>query len=743
MRALPIGSPFRFGVYPPPPRALSLPAYTCEPYGGGHDTQRLPAGGDVTPGGRCPDSKPRPRRSAHAPAINTWLVSERAMAAAGGVSGLLPPPCAFSPRGRDLLALAGADGRIQVWDTQSGALRREYVPSAHLSATCTCLAWAQGRPDKETHQKKKRKSEAADRDGNYDLLTIGTATGTILLYSIAKGELQSQLVGGHDSRVNCVRWHHESASLYSCSEDKHIIEWNTQTCKVKCKWKGDSSSVSSLCISPDGKMLLSAGRTIKLWDLETKEVYRQFTGHSTAVTSLLFLTVQPPREPVPDTTGLYFLSGAVHDRLISVWQVRSEKKDKSSVLSFTLTEPPVFMDLSAPESKEEPLKLAVVSRDGHLHLFEHVLNGTHKKPIAPTCTVQIATSGSESATPKPVPILAASFCADRQSLLLFYGSTLQPIIEKVALKTDEPNICLIRDIQKTVALRKDAPVTKVKTPVVNSDSKVLTPGIPGHSSAISAAMAQTKKQESKRKPGDIEASIEDRLGAMDIDTGKAPGKGALPQTDNFAVLLVQGLESNDSNILNKVFQTKSDSIIRKTVARIPVYAVIPLVHELTKRLQGHPLSAVQMVRWLKAVLVLHASYLSTLPDLVPQLGMLYQLMENRVKNLHKLSRLNGKLYLLITQVTAAERVQRTELDQEAKLVYEEESSEESDEERQGEQESEDWSEGEEEDMEEEEGEGQDKEAETSEEEESDAEDMSVGKVNGDSDPDGGNESEEE
>lgn len=40
------------------------------------------------------------------------------------------------------------------------------------------------------------------------------------------------------------------------------------------KWKGDNSSVTSLCISPDGKMLLSAGRTIKLWDLETKEVYR-------------------------------------------------------------------------------------------------------------------------------------------------------------------------------------------------------------------------------------------------------------------------------------------------------------------------------------------------------------------------------------------------------------------------------------------------------------------------------------
>ncbi|MEE6473620.1 hypothetical protein FKM82_010111 [Ascaphus truei] len=573
--------------------------------------------------------------------------------ATGGVRELHPPPCAFSPRGRELLALSGPDGRIQVWDTRGGGLKREYVPSAHLSATCTCLAWAQGRTDKESPQKKKRKSEAVDGDKPYDLLSIGTATGSILLYSIIKGELQSKLVGGHDRRVNCIRWHQDNGHLYSCSEDKHIVEWNAQTCKVKCKWKGDAVSVSCLCISPDGKMLLSAGRTIKLWDLETKEIYRQFTGHSTAVTSLMFMTVRPSQgsQPLHDPTGLYFLSGAVHDRLISVWQIRSEKKEKSAVLSFTLTETPVSIDLTPSESKEEPLKLAVVCRDGQLHLIEHVLNGNYKKPLMPTCTVQIATSGSDGgSTPKPIPILAASFCPDRQSLLLLYGSTMQPVIEKVVLKTNEPHICLIRDIQKTLTLRKDMPVTKVKTPVVTSDVQVLVPGIPGHSAAIKSAPSVALKPDGKRKPGDKEASIADRLGAMDIDMAKVESKGGLPQTDSFAVLLVQGLESSDANILNKVFQTKKDSLIKNTVSRLPVYAVIPLVHELTKRLQGHPYSALLMVRWLKAVFVLHASYLSTLPDLVPQLGMLYQLMESRVKTLQKLSRLHGKLYLLITQV---------------------------------------------------------------------------------------------
>ncbi|NXC30805.1 WDR43 protein, partial [Campylorhamphus procurvoides] len=627
-----------------------------------------------------------------------------------------------------------------------GRLQHEYVPSAHLSAACTCLAWAPpgGRPpppvpatpsSKDGPQRKKRKSEVAEEDKQLDILAIGTAVGSILLYSTVKGELQSKLDGGHDSRVNCVRWHQDNGCLYSCSEDKHIVEWNTQTCRVKCKWKGDNSSVTCLCISPDGKMLLSAGRTIKLWDLETKEVYRHFTGHATSVSSLMFTTVKPMNESIPfdGITGLYFLSGAIHDRLLSVWQIRSDRKEKNTVMSFAVSDEPIFVDLTVSEVKEEPVKLAVVCRDGQLHLFEHILNGYCKKPLTSNCTIQIATPGNDGdSTPKPVPILAAAFCTDKQSLQLVYGNSSQPIIEKVSLNTSESHICLVRDIQKVLSLKTEAALTKVKTPVVNSDTKVLVPGIPGHSTAVKTPASGKEKKKNKRKPGETEESIEERLGALDIDVSKVKTPGGLPQTDSFAVLLVQGLESNDAEILNKVLNTRKENIVKNTVARMPIYAVIPLLHELTKRLQGNPYSASLMVRWLKSVFTLHASYLSTLPDLIPQLGMLYQLMESRVKTLQKLSRLHGRLFILVSQVAASEVVQEVpEVNQTAKLVYEDESSEEegSDDEMIADKDSdENWDE----DEDEENG------------EQSDEQDMTVEKeVNGDSDLEPENESEEE
>uniref|UniRef100_A0A8C5RSS8 WD repeat domain 43 n=1 Tax=Laticauda laticaudata TaxID=8630 RepID=A0A8C5RSS8_LATLA len=353
------------------------------------------------------------------------------------------------------------DGRLRGVETSQQPPPPRVRASAHLSAACTCLP---GHRRGEGPQRKKRKSEIVEAAEQLDLLAIGTAVGGILLYSTVKGELQSKL-NGHDNKINCIRWHQDNGCLYSCSDDKHIVEWNAQTCKVKCKWKGDNSSVSSLCISPDGKILLSAGRTIKLWDLETKEVYRHFTGHATAVSMLRFITMWPPAEnqPFDGITGLYFLSGAMHDRLLSVWQVRSDRKEKNAVISFTTTDEPIHIDLTISESKEQPVKIAVVCRDGQLHLFEQVLNGYCKKPLTSKYTIQIATPGEENnSTPKPVPILAAAFCSDKESLLLVYGNSLHPVIEKVTLNTTERHICFVRDIQKTLTLKTEMAITKVR-----------------------------------------------------------------------------------------------------------------------------------------------------------------------------------------------------------------------------------------------------------------------------------------
>ncbi|CAI5695497.1 WD repeat-containing protein 43 [Oreochromis niloticus] len=591
------------------------------------------------------------------------------MAADGGSSSL-QLPCVFSPKSRQFLALCAQDGRLRIWNTDSKTLHQEYVPSAHLSATCTCIAWGPCRTVKEGPQRKKRKSEAVQVEEKADLLAMGTAAGTVLIYSTAKGALHCTLDGAHSGGVNCVQWHPEESLLYSGSDDTNIVEWDLQTGKTRSKWKADRAAVTSLCVSPDGKLLLSAGHIIKMWDLDTKEVYRKFTGHSTAVTTLRFATTRPP-----DSNGLYFLSGAAHDRLLSVWQVREDGKDKNSVVSFTLTDEPQHIDLVTSNSKEEAVRLAVVCKDGQLHLFEHFLNGPCKKPLSPSCTVQMSDTKE---SPMPIPLLAAVLGADTRTVMLAYGSHLQPVMEKVEINTAERHVCLTRDVQTTLSLSMETTVSKVKTPIVNAKSKVLVPGLPGHQAPLKGTSQGSEKR--KKDTDTKEMSIAERLGEIDLSTisekGASKGTASL-QTDNFAVLLVQGLESNDASILNKVFQTRKDMVIKKTVARLPLSAVLPLVEELTKRLQGHPFTASLMVRWLKAVLMHHTSYLASLPDLVTQLGVLYHVIESRVKMFHKLTKLHGKLYLLMTQMATSDSSKMvSDVDHTAKLVYEDESSDE-------------------------------------------------------------------
>ena len=46
----------------------------------------------------------------------------------------------------------------------------------------------------------------------------------------------------------------------------------------------------------------------------------------------------------------------------------------------------------------------------------------------------------------------------------------------------------------------------------------------------------------------------------------------------------------------------------------------------------------------------HLVCIYQLPDLVTQLGVLYHMIESRVKMFHKLTKLHGKLYLVMTQV---------------------------------------------------------------------------------------------
>ncbi len=86
--------------------------------------------------------------------------------------------------------------------------------------------------------------------------------------------------------MTCVDWDMGNSRLYSGSKDKHVVAWNVDTGEsIRCssvdwyvyavmgslssrKWKVDKTAVQCLRCYGDGSVLLTAGRTIKMWSLE-------------------------------------------------------------------------------------------------------------------------------------------------------------------------------------------------------------------------------------------------------------------------------------------------------------------------------------------------------------------------------------------------------------------------------------------------------------------------------------------
>ncbi|XP_053393117.1 WD repeat-containing protein 43-like [Mercenaria mercenaria] len=296
-----------------------------------------------------------------------------------------------------------------------------------------------------------------------------------------------------------------------------------------------------------------------------------------------------------------------------------------------------------------------------------------KKPLMPKVTIQIASEANKTAVPKPIQILAAYVCDEEtHKLLLVHGNNLKPTFEKVTCSTSEPEMCLVREDSMTVRHKKDSNVTKVKTPEVSKDMTVLVPG----QMAPQPPTQEQAGRRRKRKASVGEMTLEQRLNAVSLEKPKSGDRKQPPKADTLVTLLIQGLQSQDKKLLNQVLQKTDRKLIQNTVRKLPVQMVIPLVQELTRRMHGHAQSGISQVVWTQTVLAVHTSYLMTFPEIVETFSTLYQMMDSRVTMLGKLSRLKGKLDIMLSQISAQTQDQGEEpgAGQPALLQFEEESS---------------------------------------------------------------------
>ncbi|MEB3291709.1 MAG: serine/threonine-protein kinase [Synechococcales bacterium] len=201
---------------------------------------------------------------------------------------------AASPNGQ-LLASAGLDDRIVVWDLLSGD--RQQVLEGHTKPI-NGLAFS---PDGKT-------------------IASCSDDTTIRLWNVSNGRC-IQVLKGHTRDVNSVTISPDGQFIASGGEDRTVCVWRVTTGELLRSYPGVSGMVRSVCISDNGQFLASGGldNQIKVWNLNSGSLVNTLLGHTNSVLSIGM-----------STNGKFLASGG-KDRSIRIWNTQTGEQVRSLV----------------------------------------------------------------------------------------------------------------------------------------------------------------------------------------------------------------------------------------------------------------------------------------------------------------------------------------------------------------------------------------------------------------------------
>lgn len=141
-----------------------------------------------------------------------------------------------------------------------------------------------------------------------------------------------------------------------------------------------------------------------------------------------------------------------------------------------------------------------------------------------------------------------------------------------------------------------------------------------------------------------------------------------PKAHSLCDILSQGLASRDEELLRRALSCGDKDLQQHCLRRLLPIHILPLLELLIQRINQYPRQTDRLVPWLRALLSVHAAYLTGVPDLSDRLADLHKIIDARTKTYRRMVQLKGRIDMMMEQAQERDGLRRGPQEQLALLM---------------------------------------------------------------------------